>query len=194
MKSKEFGNGARFTWAGVGFAAIALSGCGTPASSTQGTSPSQVSSTPSDSAATTPAAATRRAVDVCALVTEQEASAALGGSTGPGTPRGSGDNKGCEYTKSGAGFLQVGTNPNQTRAEFDSAKSKIESASDVPDATVVEMPGLGDANFVSSSPHGGGCYVLKGAILGHLTLISPTAMAAPAETMKTLCSAMGGRL
>ncbi|MFN2464599.1 MAG: DUF3558 family protein [Candidatus Dormibacteria bacterium] len=174
--------------------AIALSGCGSTPNSTQGVASQPTAPAPTGTAAAGTVPAAKTALDVCALITEQEASVALGGTTGPGTPRGSGEDKGCEYTRAGSGYVQVGTHLGETRAEFDSEKSKITSATDSPGSTVIEVAGLGDGNFVSSSAHGGGCYVLKGSTLGHITLISPTAMATPAETMKSLCTVMGGRL
>jgi hypothetical protein len=85
----------------------------------------------------------------------------------------------------------VGTNPNQTRALFDSAKTEVQQAGG---NVFQDLPGVGDAAFVGSNDQGGACYVLKGSILGHITVYSRTALTAPADALTTLCRALAGRL
>jgi hypothetical protein len=85
----------------------------------------------------------------------------------------------------------VGTNPNQTKALFDSAKKTTQQAGG---NVVQDLSGAGDAAFVASNSHGGACYVLKGSILGHVTVGSRTPLASSADALATLCRAMAGRI
>ena len=193
MTEKMLTNPPRRAWvAPIALASLlALAGCGGTAAAPTATS-SSATSPPTSAASATPQTA---ALGACGLITEQEATTALSSDPGAGTPEGTGANQACAFGQgNGGGFLQAGYNDNQTRALLDGAKAKVSGSYQQQGGTVVEVAGIGDANFVASSPHGGGCYVLKGSILGHITLISPSVLSSPADTMTTLCRAMEGRI
>jgi hypothetical protein len=168
---------------------MALAACAGSAA----TAPSSGSPAPAGAASSAPAAAQASTHDACALVTEQEATTALGSDPGAGTPQGSGASQACMFRSNGL-VLQVGLSPNGTRELLDTTRAAIQKSYLDNHGTVVEAPGMGDANFVASSPHGGGCYVLKGTVMAHITLVNPTVMASAQATMTTLCGAMAGRL
>jgi len=137
-----------------------------------------------------------KATETCSLITQQEATAALGKDPGPGTAAGKADTGfACSYGIPTGGYLQAGYNPSITRALFDDGKQKAKDAYvNVPNGSFVDIAGLGDTAFVASAPNGGACEFLKGTVLGHVTLVSQTALPAPADTLTRLCRLLVGRV
>jgi hypothetical protein len=172
---------------------IALTACGsTPAPAGTASAPGATAA----AVATSAPAAVHQATEACALITQQEATTALGSDPGPGVASGKADTGvACTYTKSTGGYLQVGVNPSITRALFDDGKQKVQDAyQQVPNSAVADISGMGDTAFVASNPNGGACEFLKGSVLGHVTIVSPTVMPTPAETLTTLCGLLVGRI
>lgn len=139
---------------------------------------------------------TQKVTDACALVTEQEATAALGADPGVGKSQGrAGAGQKCTYQGAGGIFLSVGINPLVTRAQFDDGKQKTKDNYQAQGGgTVQDISGIGDTAFVASSDHGGACEFLKGTLLGGVTIISPAVMTSPAAVLTSLCRTLVGRV
>lgn len=112
----------------------------TSSSLTQGQAapPIQAGAPAGSNAATVPAGSTA-AINVCALITEQEATALLGSDPGPGTATdmGSAASPACAYGAS----LTIGVDPNGGKAQFDSDTASMQGS-----ANSHTLVGVGDAS------------------------------------------------
>jgi hypothetical protein len=172
-----------------------VAGCGGSIDATTPTKPAP--GTSSSSASTqTAAAATQRgsAVDACTLITEQDATTAIGTDPGPGTAQASADGTSCEYLvhTDGRG-VTVGVIPDSNRAHYDSARATYQHT-----YTVQDVSGIGDAafEFIGGQVTGGSAAVIliiKGSELLTIQLSAP-ASALSTDTLTTLGHAAAGRL
>ena len=177
---------------------LALSGCsqGGPASGSAGTGqpppagsavPSQASS---GATADTPAAATANA-HPCLVVTEQEATAALGADPGPGqeTPPGATGNGTCVYGSAQSVVRLAVDSSGVGKAIYDGDKSTVSGANA---ALVVDVPGVGDAAF--ETPSGASAttiYFFKGTTFVEITLGIPTGEPPKDKTIRLATNAAG---
>lgn len=106
-----------------------------PVAPGQSSSAGGAASDPAQSAAPAPAGA---AIDACALVTEQEATAFLGSDPGPGVNTGSSDAPACAY----GGSLTLGVAPTGGRAQYDADRGAAQGSGKATDLT-----GVGDAGY-----------------------------------------------
>lgn len=120
----------------------AVAACGgtssasSPGAQGQASAPTQTKAVVSSSA---PAASTS-AINACALITEQEATAFLGSDPGPGMDTGSADSPACAYDAS----LTIGIDPTGGKARFDLDTSSIQGS-----ANGHTLSGVGDAGAVT---------------------------------------------
>jgi hypothetical protein len=129
--------------------AAAVAGCGgTVATSSLGAQdqPSALAqasaSAPAESsapAASNANAASGAAIDACALISEQEATAFLGSDPGPGVETGSASSPACAYGAS----LTIGVELNDGKALFDTTKAAMQGS-----GKAQTLSGVGDAGFV----------------------------------------------
>lgn len=120
----------------------AVAACGGTSSTSSPKAQDQASAPTQTSAAvasTAPAASTG-AIDACALITEQEATAFLGSDPGPGTDTGSADSPACAYDAS----LTIGVDLTGGKAKFDNDTASIQGS-----ATGHILSGVGDAGAVT---------------------------------------------
>ena len=120
----------------VGLAAILLA-AGCSASPQSGAGATATGSSTSGASATPTA---KSAVDACTLVTEQDASAALGSDPGPGVPDAQSGVTACTYGAAPA-MVSVHLSP-AGKTEFDQAH-----AAPIQGATLVDLTGIGDGAF-----------------------------------------------
>ncbi|HEX7473014.1 MAG TPA: hypothetical protein VF323_08010 [Candidatus Limnocylindrales bacterium] len=112
-----------------------------PGAQGQVSSPAQAStparaSAPASAAASAP---TTTAIDACALITEQEATAFLGTDPGPGTDTGSATSPACSY----GGSLTLGVEPTDGQAQYATTKAAMQGS-----GKAQELSGVGDAAYV----------------------------------------------
>jgi len=158
-----------------------------PQARTASGAPAALVQSPTPQLAPAPSSATH---DLCALVTELVATAGLGKDPGPGSAPGATGAEACLYAGAGGLFLQVGTDSNQDRSLYESARAKIRGPVLQQRGTFQDLSGLGDAAFVETTIRGGACYVLKGSILGHVTVGTRTPLTPSADALTDLCRAM----
>jgi hypothetical protein len=114
---------------------------GQTAAPAQATAATQVSAPADTSAPAATQAATpgSGAVDACALITEQEATAFLGSDPGPGAETGTADAPACSY----GGSLTIGVEPGDGAAMYATTKDAMQGSGKAQD-----LPGVGDAAYV----------------------------------------------
>ena len=177
---------------------LALSGCsqGGPASGSAGTGqPSPAgSAVPSQASpgatADTPATATANA-HPCLVVTEQEATAALGADPGPGqeTPPGATGNGTCVYGSAQSVVRLTVDSSGVGKAIYDGDKSTVSGANA---ALVVDVPGVGDAAFETvSGASSTTIYFYKGTTFVEITLGIPTGEPPKDKTILLATNAAG---
>ena len=115
---------------------LLLAGCGSSGSADNATG----SATNSATTTAGPAAASTGATDACTLVTEQDASTALGTTSGLGKEAGSSHSSQCVY---GDGALII-TTDDQGKTSFDTQRSAITAA---PKGSWKDISGVGDRAF-----------------------------------------------
>ncbi len=151
-----------FGWSSVIAAtSVLLTACGSPASGTAPSSPANAAtSAPSATSTAAPAdPVAAAATGACELVTQQEASTAIGAAAGPGD-----GSIGCTY-KGPAGetlsvVIVVGN-----KAEIDQVKAPLAGTPGYQD-----VPGVGEAAFMKSGDGGGQFYCVKGTRVLMITL------------------------
>lgn len=125
----------------------AVAACGgssaTSAPPAQGQTPAPVqastagqASAPAATAASKPAAG---AIDACAIITEQEATAFLGSDPGPGTNTGTASAPACAY----GGSMTIGVEPKDGQALYATTKAAMQGSGKAQD-----LKGVGDAGYV----------------------------------------------
>jgi hypothetical protein len=120
----------------LGFAAILLvAGCSTGPQSGPAAAPSGSSAAPASATPTAHAPA-----DACTIVTEQDASAALGSDPGPGVPDAQSGVTACTYGTAPS-MVSVHVSP-AGKAEFDQMHGQP-----IEGTTAVDLSGIGDAAF-----------------------------------------------
>lgn len=125
-----------------GASATSSSAAEGPASATAPTSApaSDAAGAPAAAAPGTPAPAdSTAAIDACALITEQEATAFLGSDPGPGQETGTATAPSCAYGAS----LTFSIEPTDGKAQYDTTKSAMQGSAKAQDLT-----GVGDEGFV----------------------------------------------
>lgn len=173
-------------WSGaIAVAALMVAACG---GSTNSTPPART--TPSSASTQTSAPASTQggsAADACALITEQEATTALGHDPGRGIPQALPVGSACLF-QSGTALLEVSVRSGD-RAQFDATRAGVQ-AQDLQDVT-----GVGDAAFVATTNiHAGVLVLLKNSVLVQITFASAASLTAPANTLTTLGRAAAGRM
>lgn len=101
----------------------------------QPSAPARASAPPSAGAS----ALSTTAVDACALITQQEATAFLGSDPGPGINTGSASAPACAY----GGSLTIGVELNDGQATFATTKAAMEAS-----GKAQNLSGVGDAGYV----------------------------------------------
>ena len=98
---------------------------------------------------------------VCALITEQEAAAALGQDPGPGQEHPTQDASTICLFTIGKSFLEVALTPTNGKAAFDRARAKAQTAAS---AGLLDLPGLGDTAFEFAHGSQATVAIVKGGI------------------------------
>jgi hypothetical protein len=163
---------------------VLLTACGSPASGAGPSAPANVAtSAPSAKSTATPAdPVAAAATDTCGLVTQQEASTALGAAAAPGDS----SNGGCVYKgPADATLSAVIVFGNKT--EIDQVKASLVGTPGYQD-----VPGVGDAAFVKSGNGGGQFYCVKGTRVLMLTLSQGSGSIA--DALMTVGTTACGRL
>jgi hypothetical protein len=171
----------RAMFAAAGCLLLASCGPATLAAAPAGTSPAATSvATPAGTA--TPAATTAAApaggsgMTACGLITEQDASTALGKSVGKGTAGGTAALSECVYAYSGGELLV--SMKTDSKALYDSSRVAA-LGKGAPD-----VPGVGDSAFKSGTPQSCALLFVKGTTLVSILLGGPAAQTAAVAVAK----------
>jgi hypothetical protein len=184
---------------------VLLAGCSSGSSPTRAITSaphpagSSSRSAPSASATTTvPVAASTSAGGIsvaggsaCGLVTEQDATTALGKDPGPGSSFSSHGSSQCQYGTYQSQFLLVNFTPSQGRAGYDLVHSHQQPGQNV---SVVDIAGVGDRAFEVSGPNTAGIYANKGDALVVVTITIQGATSPPKGPVLALAKLAAGRL
>ncbi len=191
--------------AASGFArALVIVGCGTstPAGATTPGAHNHSSATPSTpatapagttstSVVTTPSAAPGGATIACALVTEQDATAALGKDPGPGSKFESHGSTQCQYGSAQTAFLLVNLTPSHGRAGYDHIHNNPSGRATV---HVVDLTGVGDRAFEVAQHNSVGIVFSKGDAVVAVSLLIRAATSPPAGQALALAKIAASRL
>lgn len=188
----------RMGWLSAVVAALILSACGssggstspTPAAAGVSSSPAPVTAQPvvgasaaSTTAAQPPASAPiagTSAIDPCSLITQGEATAALGVEVKPAVTTAAGPSTTCLYQPSkGYGSVTVTVVPG-TAAQIASIR----------DATSKDLSGIGDEAVLVQ----GGVWIRKGSTVIAIIILTTEVTAGSAAAVETLARAAGSRL
>ncbi len=178
---------------------LALSGCntgsagshagGTPTATTQQPAPNASGgATASDGSGTSSPAASGH-LHACLLVSEQDATTALGADPGTGheaTQEGAfGGNSTCNYTVASGG-VQVSASSIAGKALCDGNRQP----------NSVDVPGVGDRAFETpaTAAQEATVYFLKGDICVSITIETPASMGSPKDRVIALATTAAGRL
>jgi hypothetical protein len=162
---------------------VLLTACGSPASGAGPSAPAKVATTaPSATSTAAPAdPAAAAATGTCGLVTQQEASTAIGAAAGPGD-----SSAGCVYTgpadETLSAVIIVGN-----KTEIDQVKASLVGTPGYQD-----IPGVGDSAFMKSGDGGGQFYCVKGTRVLMLTLSKGSGSVA--DALMTVGTTACGRL
>jgi hypothetical protein len=160
-------------------AALLASACGA-STATGGSNAPAGATSPSTATSSAPASA---ATDACALVTQQDASTAIGAAAGPP------DNSiGCTYKGPAGETVSVLLAPGD-RAKLDAVRAHLQGNPGYQD-----VPGAGDSAFMQSGSGGGQFYCLKGSRIMTITLSLARDTAPPTDALLTLGNTAAGRL
>jgi hypothetical protein len=196
----------------VASAALAMTGClllaacgssapaagaptGVPAVQTRaGASTPATSVAPTDPASTgaTPLAASTAGGNACSLVTEADATTALGTDPGPGTGSISAHGSSqCHYGTMGRTLVLVNITPTQGKLAYDNMRNN-------PDAgkagAVVDVAGVGDKAFEVDSHGSAGIYFHKGDALVAVSVVFYLAATPPTDQVRALAKVVAGRI
>jgi hypothetical protein len=175
---------------------LAVSGCHAGPSGSSGASQqSRAASAPTDQAITVagsgapPAAGGKK--HACSVVTEQEASTALGADPGPGqeTPPGAGGAGGCVYG-AGSSVVRVTVDASGVgKAIYDGDRSSY------PSASATDVPGVGDGAFeITTSASQVTVYFYKGGTFVSITLDTAATTGPPKDQVIALATTAAGRV
>ncbi len=165
---------------------LLLAACGSPASGAAPTAPANGATSGPANVATSAPSATSTAAPAdpvaaaatgnCGLVTQQEASTALGAAAGPGDT-----SVGCTYKGPADQTLSVVLIAG-TKAEIDQVKTSMVGTTGYQD-----VPGAGDSAFMKSGDGGGQFYCVKGSRVLMVTLSQVSgSVADPLMTVGTI--------
>lgn len=127
----------------------------------------------------------------CTLVTEHDATTALGTDPGRGSAFSSHGSTQCQYGTYQTQFLLVNLTPSRGRAGYDIVHSHQKAGQNV---RAVDIAGVGDRAFEVTAPHTAGIYANKGDALIVVTITSPTAPDSPTVPVLALAKLVASRL
>ena len=144
---------------------------------------------PSGSPSTGPAATTGG--DACSLVTEGDATTALGTDPGPGTPVTNHGASQCQYGTFQTSFVLVNLIPSQGPAAYDRMHSNPKLAQA---GTISEVSGVGDRAFRISGHGQSSIWISQGDSLALVMVAIHSAATAPDTQALALAKVVSGRL
>ncbi len=191
--------------AASGFAGcLVLAGCGTStptgattpgahnhSSATRSSPAAAPTRTTSTSVVTTPPAAPGGATTACVLVTEQDATAALGKDPSPGTKFDSHGSTQCQYGSAQSAFLPVNLTPSHGRGGYDHIHNNPSGRAT---AHFVDLTGVGDRAFEIAQRNTAGIFFNKGDAVVAVSLSIRAATSPPAGQAVALAKIAASRL
>jgi hypothetical protein len=166
----------------------------TPATqtTTASTAATSVAATNAASAAATPAAAPAAGGTACSLITEADATTALGTDPGPGTGyTGAHDSSQCHYGTYQSKLVLVNITPTQGKLAYDNMRNN-------PDAgkagSVIDVAGVGDKAFEVDSHGSAGIFFRKGDALVAVSVVFYLAASPPTDQVRALAKLVAGRI
>jgi hypothetical protein len=153
-------------------------GASTPATSVATTDPA--------STGATPLAASTAGGNACSLVTEADATTALGTDPGPGTANtGAHGSSQCNYGT----VVVVNITPAQDKLVYDTIRASVKAG-----LSVVDVAGVGDAAFEVDVHGSAGIYFRKGDALVVVSVVFDLAASPPTDQVRALAKLVAGRI
>ena len=144
------------------------------------------------SAEATPLAASTAGGNACALVTEADATTALGTDPGPGTGSISAHGSSqCHYGTMGRTLVLVNITPTQGKLAYDNMRNNPDAAKA---GAVVDVAGVGDKAFEVDSHGSAGIYFHKGDALVAVSVVFYLAATPPTDQVRALAKVVAGRI
>ena len=170
-------------------AAHTTSAVQTAAAATDATS---VAATNAASTAATTAAASAAGGNACSLVTEADATTALGTDPGPGTGyTGAHDSSQCQYGSYQSKLVLVNITPTQGKLAYDNMRNNPDTGKA---GSVVDVAGVGDKAFEVDSHGSAGIFFRKGDALVAVSVVFYRAASPPTDQARALAKIAAGRL
>jgi hypothetical protein len=135
----------------------------------------------------TSSAAAPANTSICALITEQEASTALGADPGPGEDTSSHGASSCVYGTAPM-IVTVNLVPSRGKAAYDQLRARA------PAGRIVDIAGIGDAAFGTTSGPAAGVDFYKGDAFVAVVLVAGLAGTTPKDQAIVLAKAAAARI
>jgi hypothetical protein len=159
-------------------------GASTPATSVAPTVPA--------STGATPLAASTAGGNACSLVTEADATTALGTDPGPGTANtGAHDSSQCHYGAYQSKLVLVNITPTQGKPAYDNMRNNADTGKA---GSAVDVAGVGDAAFEVDSDGSAGIFFRKGDALVLVSVVFYLAPSPPTDQARALAKLVAGRI
>jgi hypothetical protein len=159
-------------------------GASTPATSVAPTDPASTDATP----ATDPSAGG----NACSLVTEADATTALGTDPGPGTANtGAHDSSQCHYGPYQSKLVLVNITPTQGKLAYDNMRNNPNIGKT---GSVVDVAGVGDKAFEVDSHGSAGIFFRKGDALVAVSVVFYLAASPPTDQVRALAKLVASRI
>ena len=172
-------------------AQLSVSGTAPPHAPETAATSAEQSATPASAAETSAAGAVTTGGSACSLVTEQDATVALGNDPGAGQPVTSQGASQCQYGTFQTALVLVNVTPTQGQAAYDRVRNDPKLASA---GTAIDMPGLGDRAFGITAHGTGSIWINKGDTLVLVMVAKPLSADASQDSVLALAKTVSDRL
>ncbi len=172
-------------------ACLLLAACGSsePAAGAPAGVPALLTSA---SAGTTPAKAPVAGGNACSLVTEADATTAMGADPGPGIAvTGVNDSSQCHYGTYASKLVLVNITPTQGQLAYDTMRSHANLGKT---GSVVEVAGVGDQAFEVDSHGSAGIFFRKGDSMVVVSVVFYLAASPPTDQLRALAKLVASRI
>lgn len=130
--------------------------------------------------------------NACSLVTEADATTALGADPGPGTgDTGAHDSSQCHYGPYQSKLVLVNITPTQGKLTYDNMRNNAGTAKT---GSVVDVAGVGDKAFEVDSHGSAGIFFRKGDALVVVSVVFYLAASPPTDQVRDLAKLVAGRI
>lgn len=162
-----------------------------PAGQTTPNDPSATMSTSAPTTADPTTSSSSAGGNACALITEQDVTAAIGTDPGPGTPLTHLGASQCQYGSYETQWVLVNLTPSQGKASYDNFRNNPQTGKA---GAMVDVAGVGDKAFEVGSHGSAGIFINKGDALVVLSVVIGNAATPPMKQALSLATTAASRL